>query len=132
MKWLALSEFMQETSYSKSQIAQGVKNKQIEAKNIKGELYLRRIAPAENEAFADSISHILDMHAKLTLAKDETIANLKNENEFLKNTITAMQETYLKEKKLIEFLRNELERNAEEIQALQKKYRLMWEKVGKK
>ena len=72
------------------------------------------------------------MHAKLTLAKDETIANLKNENEFLKNTITAMQETYLEEKKLIEFLRNELERNAEEIQALQKKYRLMWEKVGKK
>lgn len=132
MKWLALSDFIKETSFSKSQIAQGVKNKQIQAKNIKGVLYLRKIQNSENEIFQESIARILDMHSKLTLAKDETIANLKNENEFLKNTIMAMQETYLEEKKLIEFLRNELERNAQEIEALQKKYRLMWEKVSKK
>lgn len=132
MKWLTLNDFMQETSYSKTQIAQGVKNKQIEAKNIKGELYLRKIQSFENQALTESIAHILDMHSKLTMAKDETIAHLKNENEFLKNTIVAMQETYLEEKKLIEFLRGELEKNAQEIQALQKKYRLMWDKVGKK
>lgn len=132
MKWLALNDFIQQTSYSKAQIAQGVKSKQIEAKNIKGELYLRKVNIPDNDLFQESIAHILDMHSKLTLAKDETITHLKNENEFLKNTIMAMQETYLEEKKLIEFLRNELERNAQEIEALQKKYRLMWEKVGKK
>lgn len=133
--WLALDEFMNETQYTKSQIAKLVKSKEVEAKNIKGELYLRVVTPpvihSEGQVFQESIQKILEIHSKLTVAKDEVISAYKNENDFLKNTIASMQETYKQEKQLIEFLRQELEKNREEIESIKKKYRLMWDKVSK-
>lgn len=133
--WVALNEFMTETQYSKSQIAKLVKNKELEAKNIKGELYLRVATPpvpsGEGQMFQESIQKILEIHSKLTVAKDEVISAYKSENEFLKNTIASMQETYKQEKQLIEFLTQELEKNREEIESIKRKYRLMWDKVSK-
>lgn len=135
-EWLELNEFMEQTQYSKSQIAKLVKSKEIEAKNVKGELYLRVVATppipsGEGQMFQESIQKILEIHSKLTIAKDEVISAYKSENEFLKNTIASMQETYKQEKQLIEFLRQELEKNREEIEAMKRKYRLMWDKVSK-
>ena len=134
-EWLELNEFIEQTQYSKSQIAKLVKSKEIEAKNIKGELYLRVATPpvpsGEGQMLQESIQKILEIHSKLTIAKDEVISAYKSENEFLKNTIASMQETYKQEKLLIEFLRQELEKNREEIESMKKKYRLMWDKVSK-
>ncbi|RDU70346.1 DUF3972 domain-containing protein [Helicobacter brantae] len=135
-EWLELNEFIEQTQYSKSQIAKLVKSKEIEAKNVKGELYLRVVATppvpsGEEQMFQESIQKILEIHSKLTIAKDEVISAYKSENEFLKNTIASMQETYKQEKQLIEFLRQELEKNREEIEAMKRKYRLMWDKVSK-
>lgn len=135
-EWLELNEFIEQTQYSKSQIAKLVKSKEIEAKNVKGELYLRVVAnppvpSGEGQMLQESIQKILEIHSKLTIAKDEVISAYKSENEFLKNTIASMQETYKQEKLLIEFLRQELEKNREEIESMKKKYRLMWDKVSK-
>lgn len=133
--WLTLDEFIGQTQYTKSQIAKLVKTKEVEAKNIKGELFLRMATPPalsnEGQMFQESIQKILEIHSKLTIAKDEVICAYKNENEFLKATIASMQETYKQEKQLIEFLRQELEKNREEIESIKKKYRLMWDKVSK-
>lgn len=165
--WLKLDDFIDETSYTKAEIARLVKAGEVEAKNMQGELYLRvvqkkvapitPIAPSEvlsqapkpqtpisqtttatisssttfsSETNLAPIEKIFDLHTKCIVAKDEVINAYKQENEFLKKTLLGMQEMYVQDKKMVEFLREELEKNHQELEEFKKKYRLMWAKIG--
>ncbi|MDR2639270.1 MAG: DUF3972 domain-containing protein, partial [Helicobacteraceae bacterium] len=51
-----------------------------------------------------TVGTILSMHEKVIGAKDETLGALKNENQFLKDGLVAMQELYDEDRKSIEAL----------------------------
>lgn len=143
MQWRDIESFIEDTSYTKAQIARLVKNGEIEAKNQEGKLYLRHkeSLPALNASskalvkepevlMQEVLQKVLDIHSKFALAKDEVIASLKSENEFLKNAVLSMQEAYMQDKKMLDFLREELQRSRQELELVKKKYRLMWDKIN--
>lgn len=146
MEWQDLDSFLEDTSYTKAQIARLVKSGEIEAKNINGELFLRHkenlpsfLSPLEIQqkrepvvVMQDVLQKVLEIHSKFALAKDEVIAGYKNENEFLKATILSMQEVYMQDKKMLEYLREEIQKSKGELEMMQKKYKLMWDRASKK
>lgn len=145
MQWQDVESFIEDTSYTKAQIARLVKSGELEAKNENGQLYLRHkeslatlnskplIKTKDPEVLMqDVLQKVLDIHSKFAFAKDEMIANLKSENEFLKSTILSMQEAYMQDKKMLDFLREEAQKSQEELEAMKKKYKLMWDKVREK
>lgn len=143
MQWQDLDNFIEDTSYTKAQIARLVKSGELEAKNQDGKLYLRHkeSLPALNAKLEDFgkkepavmmqevLQKVLDIHSKFALAKDEVIASYKSENEFLKSTILSMQEAYMQDQKMLSFLREEAQRSKEELEKMRKKYKLMWDKI---
>lgn len=147
MEWQDLNSFLEDTSYTKAQIARLVKSGEVEAKNIGGELFLRHKENLPSLAspllqiqekrepsmmMQDVLQKVLEIHSKFALAKDEVIASYKNENEFLKSTILSMQEAYMQDKKMLEYLREEIQKSKRELESMQKKYKLMWDRASDK
>lgn len=147
MEWQDLDSFLEDTSYTKAQIARLVKSGELEAKNIKGELFLRHkenlpslVSPIlqlqekrePSATMQDVLQKVLEIHSRFALAKDEAIAAYKSENEFLKATILSMQEAYLQDKKMLEYLREEIVKSKQELESMQKKYQLMWNRAKDK
>ncbi|WP_051420490.1 DUF3972 domain-containing protein [Helicobacter pametensis] len=143
MQWQDLESFIADTSYTKAQIARLVKSGEIEVKNEEGMLYLRHreslpsiatqmeVTPSKDPSLMmqEVLQKVLDIHSKFALAKDEMIASLKSENEFLKSTILAMQEAYMQDKQMLDFLRQEVQASKQELEEMKKKYKLMWDRV---
>ncbi|PAF43735.1 DUF3972 domain-containing protein [Helicobacter sp. 11S03491-1] len=77
-----------------------------------------------------TINTILGLHDKVVMAKDETISAFKNENSFLKEALISTQEVYDEDKKIMEVMATQLQKAKEEIEFMQRKYRLMWGKVS--
>ena len=69
------------------------------------------------------------MHEKVVEAKDETILAIKNENQFLKDSLLSAKEAQLDDKKTIESLKLELEQKKQELETINRKYKLMWGKT---
>lgn len=144
MEWQNLDSFLEDTSYTKAQIARLVKKGEIEAKNVNGELFLRHkenlpsfLGTFEQKTeppimMKDVLQKVLEIHSKFALAKDEVIASYKSENEFLKGTILSMQEAYMQDKKMLEYLREEIQKGKKELETMQKKYKLMWNRASDK
>ncbi|MDR1450813.1 MAG: DUF3972 domain-containing protein [Helicobacteraceae bacterium] len=76
-----------------------------------------------------TVGTILSMHEKVIGAKDETLGALKNENQFLKDGLVAMQELYDEDRKSIETLTKQLAIAQEELEFVKRKYKLMWGKA---
>ncbi|MDR0664352.1 MAG: DUF3972 domain-containing protein [Helicobacteraceae bacterium] len=76
-----------------------------------------------------TVGTILSMHEKVIGAKDETLGALKNENQFLKEGLVAMQELYDEDRKSIETLTKQLAFAQEELEFVKRKYKLMWGKA---
>ncbi len=74
----------------------------------------------------------LTLHEKVLMSKDETIKALKDENEFLKQSIYSIQEIYEDSQETIRRLQKQLEICQEELEFCKRKYKLMWGKVLKK
>ncbi|GHS89952.1 hypothetical protein FACS189487_11110 [Campylobacterota bacterium] len=97
-------------------------------KKIEAELVFDNHANAMN--FVEkTVGTILSMHEKVIDAKDETLAALKNENQFLKDGLLAMQELYDEDRKAIETLTTQLAIAQEELEFVKRKYKLMWGKA---
>ena len=76
-----------------------------------------------------TIGTIINLHEKVLGAKDETIESIKNENMFLKEALSSLQELYEEDRKTIETLTEQLKLSQTEVEFMRRKYKLMWGKV---
>ena len=122
-----------------------ITNNQINAKYLNNALYVDSIsgtnAPIkttqntlvskslDSDFVEQSIGTILNLHEKVVEAKDETILAIKNENQFLKDSLLSAKEAQMDDKKVIENLRTELEQKKQELESINRKYKLMWGKT---
>ncbi len=76
-----------------------------------------------------TIGTIMNLHEKVLDAKEETIQSVKNENLFLKEALSSLQELYEEDRKTIQTLTTQLKISQDEVEFLRRKYKLMWGKV---
>ena len=76
-----------------------------------------------------TIGTILNLHDKVLVSKDETIAVMKDENSFLKEALIQMQELYNEDRGTVSTLTEQLKLSQDEVVFLRRKYKLMWGKV---
>lgn len=76
-----------------------------------------------------TIGTIINLHEKVLVAKEETIESIKNENEFLKDALSSLQELYEEDRKTIATLTEQLKLSQQEVEFMRRKYKLMWGKV---
>ncbi|PHM17642.1 MAG: hypothetical protein CJD30_05305 [Sulfuricurvum sp. PD_MW2] len=76
-----------------------------------------------------TIGTIINLHEKVLVAKEETIESIKNENDFLKDALSSLQELYEEDRKTIETLTEQLKLSQQEVEFMRRKYKLMWGKV---
>jgi hypothetical protein len=76
-----------------------------------------------------TIGTIINLHEKVLVAKEETIESIKNENEFLKDALSSLQELYEEDRNTIATLTEQLKLSQQEVEFMRRKYKLMWGKV---
>ena len=76
-----------------------------------------------------TIGTIINLHEKVLEAKEETIESIKNENEFLKEALSSLQELYEEDRNTISTLTEQLRLSPQEVEFMRRKYKLMWGKV---
>lgn len=76
-----------------------------------------------------TIGTIINLHEKVLVAKEETIESIKNENEFLKDALSSLQELYEEDRRTIATLTEQLKLSQQEVEFMRRKYKLMWGKV---
>ena len=82
------------------------------------------------QAFVEkTIGTIMNLHEKVLVSKDQTIAAVKDENLFLKDAIYQMQELYNEDRETVHTLTEQLKLSQDEVIFLRRKYKLMWGKV---
>lgn len=76
-----------------------------------------------------TIGTIINLHEKVLVAKEETIESIKNENEFLRDALSSLQELYEEDRNTIATLTEQLKLSQQEVEFMRRKYKLMWGKV---
>jgi chaperonin cofactor prefoldin len=144
--WLTLEEFCQLSGKSRSEVIKACKAKELRCKKSDGTVYIEieslanALVPVEelkvieqnNDITQRTIGMLLTLHEKVLMSKDETIEALKEENDFLKNSVYSIQEVYEDSQETIKRLQKQLEICQSELEFCRKKYKLMWGKVLKK
>jgi chaperonin cofactor prefoldin len=144
--WLSLEEFCQLSGKSKSEVIKACKARELRCKKSDGVIYIEieslanALVPVEelklieqnNDITQRTIGMLLTLHEKVLMSKDETIEALKEENDFLKNSVYSIQEVYEDSQETIKRLQKQLEICQSELEFCRKKYKLMWGKVLKK
>lgn len=143
--WIRFEEFLNITGLSREQAKKMITSNQINAKYLNDTLYVDSISGTntlikttqntlvskslDSDFVEQSIGTILNLHEKVVEAKDETILAIKNENQFLKDSLLSAKEAQIADKKMIENLRIELEQKKQELESINRKYKLMWGKT---
>ncbi|MDR2906190.1 MAG: DUF3972 domain-containing protein [Helicobacteraceae bacterium] len=146
--WLSVDEFAKLVGKSPDEITKMCEENKLASKAEGGKLMIESksgvslLLPKkiESELVFDThtsamtfvektVGTILSMHEKVIDAKDETLTALKNENQFLKDGLLAMQELYDEDRKSIEVLTKQLTITQEELEFVKRKYKLMWGKA---
>jgi chaperonin cofactor prefoldin len=144
--WLTLEEFCKLSGKSKQEVIQACRDKSLKCKKSGGVIYIEieslanAVVPVEelkviknsDDIAQRTIGMLLTLHEKVLMSKDETINALKEENDFLKNSIYSIQEVYEDSQETIKRLQKQLEICQSELEFCRKKYKLMWGKVLKK
>lgn len=76
-----------------------------------------------------TIGTIINLHEKVLSAKEETIESIKNENLFLKEALSSLQELYDEDRQTIAVLTEQLKLSQQEVEFMRRKYKLMWGKT---
>ncbi len=150
MKWMSDTEYMELTGLDFFAIEDLVKRGKL---NIKMENGLRYIDPSKGSGevvpvklrelsemntqamlvqpqFVEkTIGTIINLHEKVLDAKDETLAALRVENEFLREALSSLQELYEEDRKTIHTLQEQLKLSQQEVEFMRRKYKLMWNKA---
>jgi len=143
--WLSLKEFCKLTGKSEKEVLKACEEKKLNCKKSNGSIYIEVESLANNlipieelkviessDTIQKTINLFLTLHEKVLISKDETIEALKDENEFLKESIYSIQEVYEDSQETIKRLQKQLEICQEELEFCKRKYKLMWGKVLKK
>ena len=144
--WLNIEEFSKLSGKEKKEIIKLCKEKKLKCKKNEEGIFIEvesmakslvplqefQIIEKENSIADRTIGMFLTLHEKVLMSKDETIQALKDENEFLKESVYSIQEVYEESKKTIERLQKQLEICQEELEFCKRKYKLMWGRVLKK
>ena len=144
--WLTLEEFCRLSGKNKTEVIKACKEKELKCKKSEGIVYIEieslanAVVPVEelkviennNDIAQRTIGMLLTLHEKVLMSKDETIEALKEENDFLKNSIYSIQEVYEDSQETIKRLQKQLEICQQELEFCRKKYKLMWGKVLKR
>jgi len=144
--WLTLEEFCKLSGKEKNEVLKACKNRELKCKKSDDMIYIEieslanSLVPVEEleviEKNTDitqrTIGMFLTLHEKVLMSKDETIEALKEENEFLKNSVYSIQEIYEDSQETIKRLQKQLEICQSELEFCRRKYKLMWGKVLKK
>jgi len=141
---LTIEEFEKISGKTRAEILKLCKEKQLKCKKSDNNVYIEmdntnQIIPLSNIEIVNSddiakktLATFLNMHEKVLMSKDETIDALKEENQFLKESIVSLQEIYDESRVTIERLQKQLGIAQEELEFCRKKYKLMWGRVLKK
>lgn len=81
------------------------------------------------EFIEKTIGTIINLHEKVLDSKDETIESIKNENNFLKEALSSLQELYDEDRKTIHTLQEQLKLSQQEVEFMRRKYKMMWNKT---
>ncbi len=144
--WLNIDEFAKLSGKNKNDIISLCKEKKLKCKKTNDGVFIEveslakslvplpelQIIEKESSIAERTIGMLLNLHEKVLMGKDETISSLKEENEFLKQSILSIQEVYEESKITIERLQKQLEICQEELEFCKKKYKLMWGRVLKR
>jgi hypothetical protein len=76
-----------------------------------------------------TIGTIINLHEKVLDAKDETLAAVRVENEFLREALGSLQELYDEDRVTIHTLQEQLKLSQQEVEFMRRKYKLMWNKA---
>ena len=77
----------------------------------------------------ESFKAVLQLHEEILWAKDERIISLKEENDFLKESLYAVQSIYDEDKTTIKLLQDQLSNTQQELEFVKRKYKMMWNKA---
>lgn len=145
--WITIYEYAELTGLEESAILELLERGKLSAKREDGIIFidpsknataivpinLQNITADEvnlNPNFVEkTIGTIINFHEKVLSAKDETIESIKNENSFLRDGLSSLQELYDEDRKTIEILSEQLKHAQQEVEFLRRKYKLMWGKV---
>ncbi len=148
--WITIQEYSELTGLSPDAIDDLMERGKLECKTELGKVYIdpsrgmQAIVPSEmgtlTEAGGSSINvgpqfiektigTIINLHEKVLVAKDETIESVKNENLFLKEALSSLQDLYEEDRNTIDTLTKQLNLSQDEVEFMKRKYKLMWGKV---
>jgi len=84
----------------------------------------------DTDSFVKDCFHaILELHEEILWAKEERLISLKEENDFLKESLYAVQSVYDEDKTTIKLLQEQLANTQEELEFVKRKYKMMWNKA---
>jgi len=147
--WITVQEYSDLTGLSPDAINDLIEREKLECKKEDGQVYIdpshgmQAIVPKEVAALSSAetnvsvapqfiektIGTIINLHEKVLDAKDETIDSIKNENLFLKEALSSLQELYEEDRKTIDTLTRQINHAQDEVEFMKRKYKLMWGKV---
>ena len=151
MKWMSDDEYSELTGLDISSIEDLIQRGKLSVKIEDGIRYIdpskgatESVVPAKLQELSAKNTHemlvqpefvektigtIINLHEKVLDAKDETIESVKNENTFLKEALSSLQELYEEDRKTIDTLTQQLIHAQSEVEFMRRKYKLMWGKV---
>jgi len=74
----------------------------------------------------ESFRSVLKLHEALIASKDAQIAQLKEENALLKESLLSVQKLYEEDRELLNLLKKEIYDLQEELEFTRRKYKMMW------
>jgi hypothetical protein len=150
MKWMSDEEYMELTGLELSAIDDLVERCKLTTKVEDGVRYIdpskgtTEVVPVQLRSLSShntkemlvqpqfvekTIGTIINLHEKVLDAKEETLAALRVENEFLREAIASLQELYDEDRKTIHTLQEQLKLSQQEVEFMRRKYKLMWNKA---
>ena len=150
MKWMTDDEYKELTGLESSAIDDLVERGKLTSKEEGGVRYIDPSKGASDvvplqlkelsarntqemvvqpEFVEKTIGTIINLHEKVLDSKDETIAAIKVENEFLREALASLQELYDEDRKTIATFTEQLKLSQQEVEFMRRKYKLMWNKA---
>ncbi len=74
----------------------------------------------------ESFRQILKLHEEILASKDAQIAQLQEENAFLKENLLTVQRLYEEDRELLTLLKKEILDLQDELEFTRRKYKMMW------
>ena len=144
--WMDINEYSQLTRLEITAIEDLIERGKLVSKKENGIIYIdpakgtQAVVPTQelssssevvvgSQFVEKTIGTIINLHEKVLGAKDETIESIKNENVFLKEALSSLQELYEEDRKTIDTLTTQLQLSQKEVEFMRRKYKLMWGKV---